>query len=222
MGSRGEVRRGARDGAGLVVARGFWWVVRAKNGLRTAGATYTPAPGLWSPFSPHGLDGSGGFGRPAGLDTRHGLAPRARRAAGGEGGRGRLLVGGAGEKWTEDCRCDVYARSGPVESIFSTRARRVRRIRRARRARHARRAGPAGPLRDGWGGWSVQDLAGQALDLQARAVVAQPGRIALGPGGVRGEGGQVEVGEDPRAQELRQGEGTVRGVPARSRAAARS
>src|SRR5699024_9633566 len=139
----------------------------------------------------------------------------------GAGGRARLLVGGAGEKWTEDCRCDVYARSGPVESIFSTRARRVRRIRRARRARHARRAGPAGPLRDGWGGWSVQDLPGQALDLQARAVVAQPGRIALGPGGVRGEGGQVEVGEDPRAQELRQGEGTVRGVPARSRAAAR-
>src|SRR5699024_11993920 len=86
-----------------------------------------------------------------------------------------LLVGGAGEKWTEDCRCDVYARSGPVESIFSTRARRVRRIRRARRARHARRAGPAGPLRDGWGGWSGQDSPGQALDQQARAVVTQPG-----------------------------------------------
>src|SRR5699024_12299236 len=87
MGSRGEVRRGARDGAGLVVARGFWWVVRAKNGLRTAGATYTPAPGLWSPFSPHGLDGSGGFGGPDGLDTRDGRARRARRAPGGEAGQ---------------------------------------------------------------------------------------------------------------------------------------
>src|SRR5690625_7114718 len=54
------------------VVWGFWWVVRAKNGLRTAGATYTPAPGLWSPFSPHGLDGSGGFGGPDGLDTRDG------------------------------------------------------------------------------------------------------------------------------------------------------
>src|SRR5699024_3420077 len=69
--------------------RGFWWVVRAKNGLRTAGATYTPAPGLWSPFSPHGLDGSGGFGGPDGLDTRDGRARRARCATGGEAGQSR-------------------------------------------------------------------------------------------------------------------------------------
>src|SRR5699024_12492523 len=103
----------------------------------------------------------------------------ARLLVGGVG----LLVGGAGEKWTEDCRCDVYARSGPVESIFSTRARRVRRIRRARRARHALRAGPAGPLRDGWGGWSVPGRPGEPLDVPARHVGAQPGRMAVGTGG---------------------------------------
>src|SRR5690625_7593263 len=39
MGSRGEVRRGASDGAGLVVARGFRWEGREKKGLAPDCAT---------------------------------------------------------------------------------------------------------------------------------------------------------------------------------------
>src|SRR5690625_1463574 len=111
---------------------------------------------------------------------------------------GLVVVGGAGEKWTVESRCDVYGPSATVESTFATRLRRARpRIRRGRACR-ARR-----------GRLSVQDLPGQAFDLQTRAVVTQPGRIALGPGGVRGESGQLEIGEDLRAQELRQGEVAV-------------
>src|SRR5690625_7703549 len=99
------------------VVWGFWWVVRAKNGLRTAGATYTPAPGLWSPFSPHGLDGSGGFGGPDGLDTRDGRARRARCATGGEGDEDRTTPARrtAGRHGPEGRR-QVYDTHAPAES----------------------------------------------------------------------------------------------------------
>src|SRR5699024_9535230 len=48
------------------------------------------------------------------------------------GGTAGLVVGGAGEKWTVESRCDVYGPSATVESTFATRLRRARpRIRRA-------------------------------------------------------------------------------------------